>query len=64
LFDLGVRLAVFFRLGLSYAKLPDGSRTLFAPSEGKTAQLVDLKVGMKDWSYSENSKRPVGEQEE
>jgi len=32
------------KLGLAYAKLPGGATSLFAPSEGKTAEIVDLKV--------------------
>jgi hypothetical protein len=32
------------KLGLGYAKGPGGMASLFAPSEGKTAEIVDLKV--------------------
>ncbi|TFJ84029.1 hypothetical protein NSK_005124 [Nannochloropsis salina CCMP1776] len=32
------------KLGLAYAKLPGGATSLFAPSEGKMAEIVDLKV--------------------
>lgn len=32
------------KLGLGYAKGPGGIASLFAPSEGRTAEIVDLKV--------------------
>ncbi len=32
------------KLGLAYAKLPNGATSLFAPEEGKMAEIVDLKV--------------------
>lgn len=32
------------KLGLGYAKGPGGMISLFSPSEGKTAEIVDLKV--------------------
>jgi hypothetical protein len=42
LWHVCVRVCV--RLGSGYAKLPDGSNTLFTKAEGRTAELVDLKV--------------------
>lgn len=32
------------KLGLGYAKGPGNTRSLFAPSEGDRAEIVDLKV--------------------
>lgn len=41
---LGKQRVATSRLGLAYARGPGGMASLFAPSEGRTAEIIDLKV--------------------